>query len=280
MIKLIQPLQISGPPSAPCARLGRWLWTEGGSLPATATTPQVCAAAAIIVITALRLHHVSIAFDRTTLAGGVSNVCLLGSTTNGANLCYLAYGASGVSIIATGALSLLLCCTCNLCGLGGVLDALFAAAGTVLWAITGVVFNFYQRQPGMAAVPRPEWRATIPALSFVACALFGIMCLASLWSLFSRCCGCGSDRRSGGKGARRGADVEHAPPMTAPMGAPQHWPQQQQQPQQILGAYAPQPGAYGAAFGGPVAAAPPAGGPPPGYPTIYGATPMQHTTHV
>ncbi|KAF8066270.1 leucine--tRNA ligase [Scenedesmus sp. PABB004] len=156
---------------------------------------QAGVAAAIIVITALRLHRVHVGLDGATFAADVSNVCLLGTTDNGANLCYFAYIVSGISIIATGVLSILQCCTCNLCGLGSVLDCLFAAAGTVLWVVAGVIFNYYHKLQS-AAVPRPEWRQLIPILSFVACGLFGLMCLASIWSMVATCCGCIGGRRS------------------------------------------------------------------------------------
>lgn len=134
-------------------------------------------------------------------------MCLLGTTDNGASLCVFAYGVSGVSILATAVLGILQCCTCRLCGLGTVLDAIFAAAGTVLWAIAGVVFHYYGRLPAMAAVPRPEWRGAIPVLAFTACGLFGLMCLAAIWSVVSGCCCAGRSR--GAKGARVAAkDVE------------------------------------------------------------------------
>jgi hypothetical protein len=147
-------------------------------------------AAAIIVITALKLHKVDIIFNQNTWNADVLNKCLLGTMSNGANLCYFAYIAGGISVIATAALSILQCCTCNLCGLGGIVDAAFAAAGTVMWAIAGVIFNQYYnlqeaQNPG---VPRQQWRFSIPILSFCACALFGIMALAAVYSLLSSCC--------------------------------------------------------------------------------------------
>lgn len=163
---------------------------------------QVAAAAAIIVITAMKLHRVSISFDKQSYQADVSNVCLLGTTDNGANLCYFAYIVSGISIVATGILSLLQCCTCNLCGLGLILDGVFAAAGAVLWGIAGYIFDFYRKQPLMALVPRPEWRQSIPILAYAACALFGLMLLAAAYALLSTCCcpgSCGGSSRSSGK---------------------------------------------------------------------------------
>ncbi|KAF6254451.1 hypothetical protein COO60DRAFT_1540574 [Scenedesmus sp. NREL 46B-D3] len=155
---------------------------------------QTAVAAAIIVITALKLHKVSVGWNSDTYNADVSNVCLLGFTEQGANLCYFAYAVSGISIVATGVISILQCCTCNLCGLGTLLDAIFAAAGTVLWAVAGVMFNLYEKMPAMAGAPRPEWRRAIPILSFTACALFGVMCLAAIYSIFAACC-CGRSKR-------------------------------------------------------------------------------------
>eukprot|EP00878_Enallax_costatus_P000696 GHUV01000805.1.p1 GENE.GHUV01000805.1~~GHUV01000805.1.p1 ORF type:complete len:175 (+),score=33.96 GHUV01000805.1:330-854(+) len=157
---------------------------------------QTCAAVAIIVITALKLNKITLDLNVAQLSIQNKDTCLLGKAENGANLCYFAYAVSGISIIATGILSILQCCTCHLCGLGSILDAIFAAAGTALWAVAGVVFLHYDAlQPSW--LPLPEWRRSIPALSFVACALFGIMCLASIWSMMSACCCKGS---RGGKG--------------------------------------------------------------------------------
>lgn len=73
---------------------------------------------------------------------------------------------------------------------GGILDAVFAAAGTFLWAIAGIIFNTYNKAPAMANVPRPEWRLSITILSFSACAVFGVMALAAVFSLLSACCCC------------------------------------------------------------------------------------------
>lgn len=78
---------------------------------------QLACAASIIVITALKLHNFRVTWDDKTWNADVNNTCLLGTMSNGANLCYFAYMAGGISIIATGALSILQCCTCHLCGL-------------------------------------------------------------------------------------------------------------------------------------------------------------------
>jgi hypothetical protein len=171
-------------------------------LPICRCAAQFACATAIIVITALKLHKVNITFDQNTWNTDVLNVCLLGNMSNGANLCYFAYAAGGISVLATMALSILQCCTCNLCGLGGILDAAFAAAGTVVWAAAGVIFDQYYKlqQQTNPNVPRPEWRLSITIISFVACALFGIMALAAVYSILSACC-CG--RCCGGGGGSR-----------------------------------------------------------------------------
>eukprot|EP00775_Hariotina_reticulata_P010785 gene10785-10942_t len=149
---------------------------------------SVGVAVAIIVITAMKLHNVKINWNNNTYNVDVANTCLLGSTNNGANLCYTAYAASGISIIATGVLSILQCCTCRLCGLGNILDAIFAAAGTAMWAAAGVVFNHYNALQNQRSAPAQEFRASISILSFVDCALFGLMFMAAVWSLLSMCC--------------------------------------------------------------------------------------------
>lgn len=160
---------------------------------------QLACAAAVIVITALKLHKVNISFDQNTWNTDVLNQCLLGSMDNGANLCYFAYAVGGISVVATMILSILQCCTCNLCGLGGVLDAAFAAAGTVVWAAAGVIFDQYYKKQQLTNpnVPRQEWRLSITITSFVACGLFGVMALAAVYSILSACCCCG-----GGGGSR------------------------------------------------------------------------------
>ena len=155
---------------------------------------QVAAAAAIITITALKLNRINLTWNDQTWKSDVQNTCLLGTMSNGANLCYFAYMAGGISIIAAAALSILQCCTCYLCGLGTVLDAVFAMAGTFLWAIAGIIFNQYNKQPSMANVPRPEWRLSITILSFTACGLFGVMALAAVYNMLSACCGCCAGR--------------------------------------------------------------------------------------
>jgi uncharacterized membrane protein YedE/YeeE len=136
----------------------------------------------------MKLHNVKMNWNNNTYNLDVANTCLLGSTNSGANLCYMAYAASGISIIATGVLSILQCCTCRLCGLGGILDAIFAAAGTALWAVAGVVFNYYNHEQNKRSIRAQEFRASISILSFVDCGLFGLMFVAALWSLFSMCC--------------------------------------------------------------------------------------------
>eukprot|EP00879_Flechtneria_rotunda_P000134 GHRR01000197.1.p1 GENE.GHRR01000197.1~~GHRR01000197.1.p1 ORF type:complete len:216 (+),score=53.95 GHRR01000197.1:239-886(+) len=177
---------------------------------------QVGVATAVLVITALKLHKVTVGFNQQNYNADVSNVCLLGTTNTGANLCYFAYFTGGISIIATGVLSILQCCTCHLCGLGSILDALFAAAGTVLWAIAGVIFQYYGKQSNMANIAQPGFRQSIPILSFVACGLFGLMCLAAIWGMLSVCCRCG-----GASSSSKRRDVEAPPP---PKGAAYAYP--------------------------------------------------------
>lgn len=42
---------------------------------------------------------------------------------------------AGISVIVSLLISLVQCVTCHLCGIGGVLDVIFAAAGTAWWVV-------------------------------------------------------------------------------------------------------------------------------------------------
>jgi hypothetical protein len=98
--------------------------------PPTATNPQLAVAGLIIGLVAAKMSNMRFNFDAQNLSAKITDDCLMGTTSNGVNLCYVSYGVGGVSILATGALSLLQCCTCNLCGLGFLFDTVFALAGT------------------------------------------------------------------------------------------------------------------------------------------------------
>jgi hypothetical protein len=100
------------------------------------------------------------------------------------------------------------------------------------------MFNWYQKLPAMAGVPRQQWRHSIPILCFAACALFGIMCLAAIYSVFAACCCGGSKRGYKSRGGRNAAvnDVEAA---SAKLAQPVTRPVVQQQQQQHLMVYLP-----------------------------------------
>lgn len=151
---------------------------------------QLACATAIVIITSLKLHNVKLNWDGKAWNANLENTCLLGTMDNGTNLCYFAYAAGGISIIATAALSILQCCTCHFCGLGGILDTMFAAAGTFLWMAAGIIFNTYNKKPAMDNAPQKDWRMSITVLSFCACALFGVMAIAAVYSMLSACCSC------------------------------------------------------------------------------------------
>ncbi|KAI8470263.1 MAG: hypothetical protein J3K34DRAFT_521497 [Monoraphidium minutum] len=167
---------------------------------------QLAVAGLIIGLTATKLNSIKLGLDVAKLDANITDTCLMGTGPNGVNLCYVAYGFSGVSVLATAALGLLLCCTCNLCGLGKLLDTLFALAGAAWWAIAGVVFNFYTKQPEIAALPQGQARGWIIILCWIGCALFAAAFLVNLFSLLSACCRC-----CGGGDTRR-RDVESAGP--------------------------------------------------------------------
>jgi mannose-P-dolichol utilization defect protein 1 len=200
--------------------------TPNHMLPGSCVLQMGCAAA-IIALVALRMNRIDVNVDykaiesmaagsnTTTAPVSTTQVCYLGTTANGLNLCFAAYGISGISLLATLALSILLCCTCNLCGLGFILETAFAAVGTAAWALAGVVL--YQNEERNASLPRADLRRVIFILTWTACALFGLMFLANLWNMFSACCGC----CGGSRGGRRGAKARSsAYDMEAPLGKP------------------------------------------------------------
>lgn len=92
-------------------------------------------ALAIIIITAFKLQSVSFEVDNVTLAEAS---CLLGSDPTSGSNCILLEVVGGITIALGLAVGLVQCLTCHLCGLGGILDAIFAAVGTVLWIGTAV----------------------------------------------------------------------------------------------------------------------------------------------
>lgn len=201
---------------------------------------QLAVAGLIIGLTAARMSNFK--FSAADGSGKLTDNCLLGSTPNGVNLCYVAYGWSGVSILATLALSLLECCTCNLCGLGFLVDTIFALAGTAWWAIAGVMFRFYSQQPNVAALPQAQTRGWIIILAWIGCGLFAVAFLVNLYRMISRCCGCcGHSKGSGRRDVVRRRDVES--------GGGRQYGHSGPQAQPVATVYSP------------------AMGPPPGYPT-------------
>ncbi|KIZ03763.1 hypothetical protein MNEG_4198 [Monoraphidium neglectum] len=122
-------------------------------------------------------------------------VCLLGTTTRGADACRLAYIFGGVSILATLGLGLLLVLTCNLCGVGAVLDAMFALAGAAWWATAGMVFTGVSRRPDVQKLPFPARRDWAVLLCWLGFALFAAAFVTNLVRVYLKCCG--EERGSG-----------------------------------------------------------------------------------
>jgi len=123
-----------------------------------------------------------------------------------------------------------------MCGLGVILDTAFAAAGTALWAIAGVVLyqskSLQQNQALLAGLPADKQNSTknlnliILILAWVACGLFAIMFFACLWRMLSTlcckgCCGGSSRKREVVEGPTK--IVIAQPPVYG-----QHPPKQQQ----------------------------------------------------
>lgn len=197
---------------------------------------QLAVAGLIIGLVATKMSAIHLGLDVEHLKTNFTNTCLMGTASNGVNLCYVAYGFSGVSVLATAALALLLCCTCNLCGLGTVLDTVFALAGAAWWAVAGVVFNFYFKAPEVAALPQADIRGWIVILCWIGCACFAAAFLVNLASLLQKCCSCCS-----GDGGSRSRDVESGsrwegkrpqPPYRYGAGPPPGYPPRGRSPRQ------------------------------------------------
>lgn len=93
-------------------------------------------AVAIVVVVATKLSDTQIVAPNLSdgLQGSdfqiINSTCTLAEDYKSSSMCNYVYALAGVSIAVSIAISLLQCCTCNLCGLGGVLDLIFAVAGT------------------------------------------------------------------------------------------------------------------------------------------------------
>lgn len=166
---------------------------------------QVCAAVAIIVITATKFSN----FQDVTAAGNdlvsvtINQSCALGQFSTGWSMCTYSYVVAGVSLAASLVLSLLLCITCNCCGIGGVLDAVFAAIGIAWWVIGAILLTQRSSSPAQLA----DWRVALIALAWACVALFGLALLLLVCRAFAVCCGGGRERERERKHA---GDVEAA----------------------------------------------------------------------
>jgi len=169
---------------------------------------QVAVAGIILGLVAAKLNRVFVNVDPDNLSAGVTNVCLLGQSYNGVNLCTATYIVCAISMVATLAVGFLQCITCNMCGLGVILDTVFAAAGTALWTLAGVVLyqskDLQQNKALISALPADKQSSTTTInsivfyLAWAACGLFAIMFFACLWRMLSTlCCKgcCGSSRK-------------------------------------------------------------------------------------
>lgn len=101
--------------------------------------------------------------------------------TNGSDaVCNYGYTVAGVSMAASALLGLLQCLTLNLCGLGGVLDVALGIFGVIWWVAAAITFTAYNDQD----LPNQNWRTAVTVLAWVQVALFSIMCVGGLGSLF------------------------------------------------------------------------------------------------
>jgi hypothetical protein len=196
---------------------------------------QVAVAGIIIGLVAAKLNRVEVNLDPENLTAGLTNTCLLGQSYNGLNLCTASYIVCGISLVATLALGFLQCITCNMCGLGVILDTAFAAAGTALWALAGVVLtqsrNLEQNKALISALPADKQSSTVTMnniilyLAWAACALFAIMFLACLWRMLSTLCCKGS---CGGSKKREVVEGPTKIVIAQPQSYAQYPPKQQQ----------------------------------------------------
>eukprot|EP00887_Chlorella_sp_A99_P006402 scaffold3.g6402.t1 len=147
------------------------------------TVLQVLLAIAIIVVVAVPLSDYSVNISGVDY--GVN--CLLGNeSTTSSSLCNYVYA----------------CITCHFCGLGGILDLLFAIAGTAWWAIGGGIVtsnankNVVLTTPDSTktwGLPQSGWRDTVVVSMWIECGLFGLLVISGIARSCCRCCGGGKD---------------------------------------------------------------------------------------
>lgn len=115
---------------------------------------------------------------------------------------------AGISVIVSLLISLVQCVTCHLCGIGGVLDVIFAAAGTAWWVVvsrrgggvqacdkylvdsslltparrwiiaSAIVTKHANQANGV--LPEENWRNTVVGMMWAEVGVFGIMFLSGL----------------------------------------------------------------------------------------------------
>lgn len=172
-------------------------------------TLQVCAAVGLISIVLIKLEGAEWSKGwREGVDDLVRNrQCMLG-VSQGQSLCTYAYYVSGVSLLATSVISIVKCCTCDLCGLGIILDIFIGSLGVLWWVVASIIFTRNASLAHTAKVPLDNWRLAVTILSWTSVALFGLMLLAALISIFrktckalSACCDCCFDDDDEEKGS-------------------------------------------------------------------------------
>jgi hypothetical protein len=91
--------------------------------------------------------------------------------------------------------------------------------------MAGVIFNFYFKQPSVAALPQAEVRGWIIILCWVGCGFFAAAFLVNLSHILAKCCSCCA-RCCGDDGTRardleaggRGRGQKAAPPRASRTG--------------------------------------------------------------
>ena len=169
---------------------------------------QSLLALAIVIYTAVKLSDVNVNISGVfgqadTLSEGF---CALGTggginaTVGDANFdfssadiansnCLFLEILGGITIGIGIVIGIIQCFTCNICGLGGLLDFIFALAGTAAWLAAAIiiqnVYNDNKDSPLPAIQEYNSERETIMIMCWVEFALFAFIVLASIL----KCCG-------------------------------------------------------------------------------------------
>ena len=137
--------------------------------------------------------------ENSCALGATSETIILGVSYNTTSIassnCQLLEILGGCTIGLGLVIAILQCYTCYLCGFGGVLDFVFAAAGSIAWAVAAVIIN--QKYINIKNSGNdPSNNGKREAVMIMCWAVFGFFVLLLL-ATFLKCC---SSRFSTGDG--------------------------------------------------------------------------------